>query len=59
MSNVPHSESVTFMLHSAAVLLAALGVTLMAIEWRDRRTASNEIRPGTTVVAVTGHHVHR
>jgi hypothetical protein len=59
MSNGPHGESVTFMLYCGAVLLAVLGVTLMAVEWRDQRTASNEIRPGTTVVAVTGHHAHR
>ena len=59
MSNGPNGESVTFILYCGAVLLAVLGVTVMTLEWRDQQTASYEIRPGTAVVAESGHHVHR
>ena len=59
MSNGLNGQSVTVMLYSAAVMLAVLGVAVMTLEWRDQRTASNEIRPGTTVFAKAGPSLDR
>jgi hypothetical protein len=52
MSNKRNGDNSTpVVLFGAAVMIALLAVTVMTFERGDTRTASNEVRPGTTGLA--------
>jgi hypothetical protein len=52
MSNKRNGDNSTpVVFFGAAVMIALLAVTVMTFERGDTRTASNEVRPGTTGLA--------